>query len=82
LVSARLAGAALHRTDRRQYLRCRLATAEGVLMAHPASNQGSHITTSLVGASGLLIVYEGEGAFHDGDTVPVLLLNDGMPWGA
>lgn len=81
-IEARLAGQALERADRRQYVRAQLSTAGGQLVAQPTGNQGSHILSSLRGASCFLIVETGEGVIAPGELVPALLLNDAMPWDA
>lgn len=80
-VQARLAGADIARADRRQYVRARLSSEDGVLVARPTGEQGSHIISSLQGASCYLIIEIGAGAVRAGERLPALLLNDQMPWG-
>lgn len=81
-VRARLAGRPIERADRRQYVRAHLSAPEGELIAVPTGDQGSHIITSLRGASCYLVVEIGEGVVRPGELLPAMLLNDAMPWGA
>ena len=74
-------GEDIERADRRQFVRARLDSRQGTLIAATTGAQGSHIITSLHGASALLVIYEGEGVVRTGERVPALLLNDQMPWG-
>ncbi len=76
-----LAGEPIARGDRRHYVRARLESRAGQLVATPTGPQGSHILTSLVGASALLEIHEGSGEVRPGELVEALLLNDGLPWG-
>lgn len=80
-VQARLAGRPIERADRRQYVRATLSAPEGELIAQPTGDQGSHIITSLRGASCYLIVEVGEGVIQPGDLLPAMVLNDTLPWG-
>lgn len=80
IVDAVLRGEDIALIDRRHYVRARLATEGTTLVAHPTGNQGSHVMSSLRGASAYLILPEGEGVVHAGETVPAMLLNDNMPW--
>jgi molybdopterin molybdotransferase len=75
------AGADLPRADRRHFVRVRLESRRGTLAAMPTGEQGSHLISSLRGATALLVVPEGEGIVRSGDVVAALLLNDGLPWG-
>lgn len=68
------------RSDRRHFVRVRLASRGGRLVARPTGEQESHLISSLQGATALLIVPEGEGVIRAGDTAQALLLNDAMPW--
>lgn len=81
VVSAVLDGTAIPRGDRRQYVRVRLTTRDGMLLARPTGEQGSHIISSLRGASALLVIAEGSGTVEPGEHVSALLLNDHLPWG-
>jgi molybdopterin molybdotransferase len=71
----------LRRGDRREFVRVRLDSEEGRLVARDTGKQDSHLISSLQGASALLIVPEGEGVIHNGAPARVLLLNDALPWG-
>ncbi len=72
----------LRRGDRRQYVRVRLASRGGRLVARDTGEQESHLISSLQGATALLIAPEGEGVIRAGETARALLLNDALPWGA
>jgi molybdopterin molybdotransferase len=82
LVEVVYRGEDLPRADRRHFVRVRLASDRGTLVATTTGAQGSHLISSLRGASALLVVYEGEGVVRSGDIAPALLLNDALPWGA
>ncbi|HET9979330.1 MAG TPA: gephyrin-like molybdotransferase Glp [Ktedonobacterales bacterium] len=82
VVDVVLAGEAIQRADRRQFVRARLSSEQATLVAHPTGAQGSHIISSLRGATALLVIFEGTGYVHAGEHVPALLLNDELPWGA
>jgi molybdopterin molybdotransferase len=79
-ITVTLAGGEQHRTDRRQFVRVRLASDDGQLVAHTTGAQDSHLITSLQGATALLIVPEGEGVIRPGEKAQALLLNDALPW--
>ncbi len=81
VVDVVLAGESIERADRRQFVRARLTSEQGTLTAHPTGAQGSHIISSLRGATALLVIFEGTGYVHAGEHVPALLLNDELPWG-
>jgi molybdopterin molybdotransferase len=81
VVAVTLAGDEQRRSDRRQFVRVRLASRAGQLVAHTTGAQDSHLISSLQGATALLIVPEGEGVIRPGDTAQALLLNDALPWG-
>lgn len=68
--------------DRRQYVRVRLASRGGRLVARDTGEQESHLISSLQGATALLIAPEGEGVIRAGEMARALLLNDALPWGA
>ena len=79
-ITVTLAGDEQQRTDRRQFVRVRLASDDGQLLAHTTGAQGSHLISSLQGATALLIVPEGEGVIRPGEKAQALLLNDALPW--
>jgi molybdopterin molybdotransferase len=81
LVEVVLAGEDIPRGDRRHYVRARLESENGRLTAYPTGAQGSHIISSLRGATAFLVIHEGEGVVRAGEHVQALLLNDAMPWG-
>jgi molybdopterin molybdotransferase len=70
----------LRRGDRRQFVRVRLASREGRLVARDTGEQESHLISSLQGSTALLIAPEGEGVIRAGDMARALLLNDALPW--
>lgn len=74
-------GADIPRGDRRQFVRVRLDSAGGRLVARDTGGQESHLISSLQGATALLIAPEGAGLIRSGDTARAMLLNDAMPWG-
>lgn len=76
-----LKGEDIPRSDRRHFVRARLESRGGTLIARTTGAQGSHLISSLQGASCLLVIMEGEGVVRQGDTVSALLLNDALPWG-
>ncbi len=80
-VTVVLRGDDIGRGDRRQYVRARLASEDGTLVARTTGAQDSHLLSSLRGATALLVIAEGEGVVRDGDHVEALLLNDALPWG-
>jgi molybdopterin molybdotransferase len=82
VVDVVLEGQSIAQGDRRNYVRARLESRNGTLVAMPTGEQGSHIISSLRGATALLVILEGEGVVRAGEHVPALLLNDMLPWGA
>ena len=73
------AGAALRsKGDRRSYLRVRVAARGGELVAHPMPSQGSHVSTSMLGANGLAILETGTLHINENDEVNVYLF--GVPF--
>jgi molybdopterin molybdotransferase len=62
--------------DRRAYLRVRVIARDGELVAVPMKAQGSHVSTSMLGANGLAIVESGITHVDAGELVPVLLIGD------
>jgi molybdopterin molybdotransferase len=80
VVAVTLAGDEQRRSDRRQFVRVRLASRAGQLVAYTTGAQDSHLISSLQGATALLIVPEGEGVIRPGDTAQAMLLNDALPW--
>jgi molybdopterin molybdotransferase len=82
MLEVELEGEAIERADRRHFVRAQLRSRGGTLVAAPTGSQASHRIASLLGATALLVVMEGEGTVKIGDHLPALLLNDaGMPWG-
>ena len=79
-ITVTLQGDEQRRTDRRQFVRVRLASRAGQLVAMTTGAQDSHLISSLQGATALLIVPEGEGVIRPGDHAQALLLNDALPW--
>jgi molybdopterin molybdotransferase len=69
-----LEGEDIERADRRHFVRARLQSRDGTLVATTTGSQGSHRLSSLVGATALLVVMEGEGSVHAGDHLQALLL--------
>jgi molybdopterin molybdotransferase len=69
-----LEGEDIERADRRHFVRARLQSRDGTLFATTTGSQGSHRLSSLVGATALLVVMEGEGSVHAGDHLQALLL--------
>jgi molybdopterin molybdotransferase len=80
LIEVELAGTPIARGDRRHYVRARLGTREGRLVATPTGPQGSHIITSLLGASALLVIDEGTDTVEPGGRLTALLLADNLAW--
>lgn len=81
LITVTLEGDDQRRSDRRHFVRVRLTSREGRLIARATGEQESHLISSLQGATALLIVPEGEGVIRSGDLAQALLLNDALPWG-
>ena len=61
--------------DRRAYLRVRVIARDGELVAEPMRAQGSHVSTSMLGASGLAILEPGTTQVNEHERVTVLLFN-------
>lgn len=62
--------------DRRSYLRVRVLTRDGELFAVPMKSQGSHVSTSMLGANGLAILESGVTRIEAGEVAPVLLIGN------
>ncbi|HEY2091531.1 MAG TPA: gephyrin-like molybdotransferase Glp [Thermoanaerobaculia bacterium] len=62
--------------DRRSYLRVRVVARDGELVASPMKAQGSHVSTSMLGANGLAIVERGVTRIEAGERAPVLLIGN------
>ena len=60
--------------DRRAYLRVRVTARDGELFAVPMKAQGSHVSTSMLGANGLAIIESGVTRIEAGELAPVLLI--------
>jgi molybdopterin molybdotransferase len=80
-IEVELGGAPIEQGDRRHYVRARLASHAGRLVATPTGPQGSHIITSLLGASALLVIHEGTGTIQPGERLSALLLAEHTAWG-
>jgi molybdopterin molybdotransferase len=61
--------------DRRSYLRVRVVARGGELVAEPMRAQGSHVSTSMLGANGFAILETGTTHVNEGDPVNVLFAN-------
>ena len=81
VITVTLEGDEQHRADRRQFVRVRLTSRAGQLIARTTGAQDSHLISSLQGATALLVVPEGDGVIRPGDQAQALLLNDALPWG-
>jgi molybdopterin molybdotransferase len=64
--------------DRRAYLRVRVIARDGELFAVPMKAQGSHVSTSMLGANGLAIMESGVTRIEAGELVPVLLIGNAL----
>jgi molybdopterin molybdotransferase len=73
LIRARLTAPLTTKSDRRSYLRARLALADGQLTATVMPRQGSGVLTSML-ANGLLVVDAGAKTFATGDEVLALII--------
>ena len=62
--------------DRRTYLRVRVVARDGELIAVPMKAQGSHVSTSMLGANGLAILEHGVTRMEAGERAPVLLIGN------
>jgi molybdopterin molybdotransferase len=76
MVEVVLEGEDIERSDRRHFVRARLESRDGTLVATTTGSQGSHRISSLVGATALLVVMEGEGSVRAGDHLQAMLLGD------
>jgi molybdopterin molybdotransferase len=74
IVNARLTAPLDAKGERRVYMRVRVSSASGGLIAAPARAQGSGVSTSMVGANGLAVLEPGVGRREAGDEVPVVLI--------
>src|SRR5207248_2450404 len=72
-VVTRVAAPLKSRGDRRNYLRVRVVARDGELVAVPMGSQGSGVSTSMLGANGLVIVEQGVTAIDAGARVPTVL---------
>ncbi len=79
-ITVTLEGSDQRRSDRRHFVRVRLASRDGRLVARATGEQESHLISSLQGATALLIVPEGDGIIRSGEQAQALLLNDALPW--
>jgi molybdopterin molybdotransferase len=62
--------------DRRSYLRVRVVARDGELVAVPMKAQGSHVSTSMLGANGLAMIESGVTRIEAGELAPVLLIGN------
>jgi molybdopterin molybdotransferase len=74
VVTARAASALTSKGDRLTYLRVRVRSVAGELVAAPMKLQGSGVTTSMIGANGLATVPEGTKFIAEGERVEVVLI--------
>ncbi len=75
-VSVRLDAPLRSPGDRRTYLRVRVIARDGDLVAVPMKAQGSHVSTSMLGANGLAILESGITRVEAGEQAPVLLIGN------
>jgi molybdopterin molybdotransferase len=68
---ARLAETIARNPARDEAVRVRLDVEDGTVLATPTGPQGSHVLSSMLGASGLAIVEAGDGDLPAGSSVPV-----------
>ena len=73
IVSIRTTAPLRSKGDRRTYLRVRVIARDGELVAEPMRAQGSHISTSMLGANGLAILEAGTTLVNEHERVIVLL---------
>ncbi len=73
-VSMRTSAAIRSKGDRRNYIRVRVAARNGELVASPMPAQGSHVSTSMLGANGLAVLEAGVTHVEEGQSVEVVLI--------
>ncbi|MBW3622913.1 MAG: molybdopterin molybdotransferase MoeA [Armatimonadetes bacterium] len=66
-----------HYPGRREFQRARIEWEEGQLVARPLSGQGSHQLFGLVASNGLIVIPEESEGVAAGETVQVIILNEG-----
>lgn len=74
LVRIRTEGAIKSKGDRRTYIRVRVVARDGELVASPMPAQGSHVSTSMLGANGLAVLEAGHTGVAAGESVEVVLI--------
>ncbi len=74
VVSARAASPMRSKGDRLTYLRTRVVSDSGKLVAYPMKVQGSGVTTSMIGANGLAVVPEGTNLIEEGHEIEVVMI--------
>jgi molybdopterin molybdotransferase len=74
IVNAQLLAPLEAKGERRVYMRVRVSSSGGELVAAPARAQGSGVSTSMIGANGLAVLEPGAGRRAAGDAVPVVLV--------
>jgi molybdopterin molybdotransferase len=77
-VRMRAAASLRSKGDRRSYLRVRVVAHGGELVAHPMPSQGSHVSTSMLGANGLAVLEAGTLNVNENGAVNVCLF--GVPF--
>jgi molybdopterin molybdotransferase len=73
VVRAKLQGDVRLKSDRRHYVRVRVSSEQGALVANPMRLQGSGMSTSLAGANGLAVFAPGARP-NEGDQVDVVMI--------
>jgi molybdopterin molybdotransferase len=74
IVSAVLEQSLKHEAGRREFVRVHLTWRDDTYYASPTGAQGSHRTSSLLGADGYLIAHESHGDYPAGARLPAMLL--------
>jgi molybdopterin molybdotransferase len=74
VVRMRTSGAISSKGDRRTYIRVRVTARSGELAASPMPSQGSHVSTSMLGANGLAVLEAGITRVDAGKIVDVVLI--------
>jgi molybdopterin molybdotransferase len=74
VVRARAGAAMKSKGDRLTFLRVRVRSEDGALVAYPMKLQGSGVTSSMIAANGLATVPQGTTAVDEGSTVEVVLI--------
>lgn len=72
-IMATAAGRLRSKGDRRAYLRVRVIARNGKLFVEPMPSQGSHVSTSMLGANAFAILESGTTDVNEGESANVLL---------